>query len=86
MADGIPRRVTVHTPLAPVQPDQLSFSSEIAFIRPEKQENFPELEFTEGKAYGVYDHQGKFLGVFGGDHSHAFEAALLDGYVPEWMQ
>lgn len=86
MSDHISRGTSSSTALVPQeQLDMLDFPEEVVFIRREKQEDFPEMKFNTGKAYSVYNQHGRLLNLYGGDHSHAFDGAAIDGYVPQWM-
>lgn len=84
MSHDTSRGTSASTALVP-QKFSISFATDTVFIRREKQEDFPEMEFRAGRAYGVYNQDGKLLDVYGGDHRHAFEGAELDGYIPKWM-
>jgi hypothetical protein len=91
MSQHISRSTSNRTALVPQkkQHDPLEFPDRTVFIRREKQEDFPEMKFITGKAYGVYKQNGKQNGrlitLYGGDPSHAFEGASSDGYLPQWM-
>jgi len=87
MSNHISRGTSTRTALVPQEElfRRLNFSEKMVFIRRENQAHFPDLEFRAGKAYGVYHQSGRLLNLYGGDHSHAFEGALIDGYTPQWM-
>jgi hypothetical protein len=61
MSQHISRSTSNRTALVPQkkQHDPLEFPDRTVFIRREKQEDFPEMKFITGKAYGVYKQNGK---------------------------
>jgi hypothetical protein len=87
MSQHISRSTSNRTALVPQkkQHDPLEFPDRTVFIRREKQEDFPEMKFITGKAYGVYKQNGRLITLYGGDPSYAFEGASSDGYLPQWM-